>query len=104
MRPDMKNDQYEISNRFEFYFCLHEKVISRRPKNFVSSFWKQIRQRKEAFKNNIIDRYINYITTCRFLRNQYYLQIGYVKRSKFFVKLSELILCKTDVCFKRKKI
>ena len=27
MRPDMKNDQYEISNRFEFCFSLHESHI-----------------------------------------------------------------------------
>ena len=33
MRPDMKNDRYEISNRFEFCFCLHEKIVSGRPEN-----------------------------------------------------------------------
>ena len=33
MRPDMKNEQYEISDRFEFCFCLHEKVTSGWPEN-----------------------------------------------------------------------
>ena len=31
MRPDMKNDRNKISNRFEFCFCLNEKVILGRP-------------------------------------------------------------------------
>ena len=35
MRPDMKNDRYEISNRFEFYFCLYQKVILGRPEILV---------------------------------------------------------------------
>ena len=33
MRPDTKIDQYKILNRFEFYFCLLEKVISGRHEN-----------------------------------------------------------------------
>ena len=32
--------------------------------------------REEKHGKTIIDRYIKYITTCRFLRNQYYLQIS----------------------------
>ena len=32
-RPHIKNDRCEISKRFEFCFCLHEKVISGRPEN-----------------------------------------------------------------------
>ena len=31
----MKNDCYEISNRFEFYFCLYQKVRSGRPEILV---------------------------------------------------------------------
>ena len=38
MRPDMKNGRYEISNRFEFCLCLHEKVISGRPENCCMQF------------------------------------------------------------------
>ena len=33
MRPDIKNDTDEISDCFEFCFCLHEKVISGQPEN-----------------------------------------------------------------------
>ena len=35
MRPDMKNDRYEISNRFEFCFCLHQKSLIKRRKFLV---------------------------------------------------------------------
>ena len=34
--------------------------------------------REKKHGKAIINRYIKYITTCRFLRHQYYLQISYV--------------------------
>ena len=38
MRINMKNDRYEILNRFEFCFCLHEKVISGGPESSCMYF------------------------------------------------------------------
>ena len=77
----------DIPNRFEFCFCLNEKVISGRPEKSCMYFTCKILPfhfenkngaEKKHWKATNIDRYIKYITTCRFLPNQYYLQIGYV--------------------------
>ena len=81
MRPDMKNDRYEILNRFEFCLCLHERVILGRPVNsciLLVHFENKYGREKKDWKTSIIDRYFKCITTYRFLHNQYYLQIGYV--------------------------
>ena len=78
----MKTDRYEISNRFEFRFCLHEKIVSGQSENSCVQFRCKIMQvrfqnkhggEKKHGKLVIINRYIKYITTCSYLRNQYYL-------------------------------
>ena len=45
--------------------------------SFASVYMKKKHGKKHG-KTIITDRYIKYITTCRFLHNQYYLKIGYV--------------------------
>ena len=87
MRSDMKNDQYEVSNRYELCFCLNKNVVPERPENFcmrlpckilLVHFENKYGREKKHGKTIITDKYIKYITTCRFLHNQYYLQIGYI--------------------------
>ena len=114
MRPDMKNDRYEISNRFEFCFCLHEKVISGRPENscmqfpckiLLVHFENKYGREKKHWKTTIIDRYIDTLLLADSSTTSitYKLVMLLIKRRKFLVKLSESILYETDVCFKRKK-
>ena len=47
-------------------------------KFFLVHFENKNGREKKHLKTTIIDRYIKYIITCRFLQNQYYLQIGHV--------------------------
>ena len=63
------------------------KVMSGRSENscvlvpckiLLVHFENKYGREKKHGKTIIIDKYIKYITTCRFLHNQYYLQIGYV--------------------------
>ena len=111
----MKNDRYKISNRFEFCFCLHEKVISGRPENscmqfpckiLLVHFENKYGREKKHWKTTIIDRYIDTLLLADSSTTSitYKLVMLLIKRRKFLVKLSESILYETDVCFKRKNI
>ena len=108
MRPDMKIDWNEISNRFEFCFRLHEKVISRWPENscvwfpckiMLVHFENKYGEEKQHGKSIIINRYIKYITTCSFRRKQYSITFRLImlliKKRNFLVKQSESIFFET---------
>ena len=108
MRPDMKIDWNEISNRFEFCFCLHEKVISRRPENscvwfpckiMLVHFENKYGEEKQHGKSIIINRYVKYITTCSFRRKQYSITFRLImlliKKRNFLVKQSESFFFET---------
>ena len=77
MRPDLK-----FQTGLSFASVYIKKSYRDGHKITVCNSLNKYGRDKKHGKTIIIDRHIKYIATCRFLHNQYYLQIGYEERRK----------------------